>query len=154
MKEPIALPLSSWVPLFLTMQVVANLVRPSSWMCSSGFVSTENMYLLAPQRLAGALGYLHCPHPSSSLLIRAGSELLFQAADLSMLNGIPSQPDSLFVPRGTMASASNAGGALGILPCPNFSELCRLCEAESSFIGKRAFLACLFYLWGPASWSP
>lgn len=85
-----------------------------------------------PQRLAGALGYVRCPNPSSSLLIRAGSELLFQAADLSMLNGIPSQPDSLFVPHGTMASASSAGGALGILPCPNVSKLCRLCEVESS----------------------
>lgn len=85
-----------------------------------------------PQRLAGALGCLRCPNPSSSLLIRAGSELLFQAADLSMLNDIPSQPDSLFVPRGTTASASSAGGALEILPCPNFSKLCRFCKAESS----------------------
>lgn len=84
-----------------------------------------------PQRLAGALGYLRCSNPSSLLLIRAGSELLFQAADLSMLNGIPCQPDSLFVPCGTTASASGAGGALGILPCPDFSKLCRLCEAES-----------------------
>lgn len=63
-----------------------------------------------PQRPAGALGYSRCPNPPSPLLIRAGSELLFQAADLSMLHGIPSQSDSLFVPRGTMASASSAVG--------------------------------------------
>lgn len=53
-----------------------------------------------PQRLAGALGHVCCSNSSSVLLIRAGSELLFQAADLSMLNGIPSQSDSLLCPVG------------------------------------------------------
>lgn len=51
-----------------------------------------------------------------------------------MLNGIPPQPDSLFVPCGIVASASSAGGGPGISHCPYFSTLCRLGEDESSWV--------------------